>query len=66
MRNLEERSMKMHALLAGLHLNVGKKFEFFQYATCISPYRAERCTTAVSYIVWYTTQISTNVDDFRY
>jgi hypothetical protein len=51
-RNLEERSMKMHALLEGLHLNVGKKFEFFQHATCILPYGAERCTTAVAYIMW--------------
>jgi hypothetical protein len=32
MRNLEERSMKMHVLLDGLHLNVGTKFEFPQHA----------------------------------
>ena len=56
MRNLGERLMEMHALLEGLHLNDGTKFEFLQQATnstCVilSSCRAERCTIALAYIV---------------
>jgi hypothetical protein len=43
MRNVEERSMKMHALLEGLYLNAGT-FEFLQRATSSS------CVVLSSYL----------------
>jgi len=44
MRNVEERSMKMHAFLEGLYLNAGTKFEFLQRATSSS------CVVLSSYL----------------